>query len=143
MKKKIKGTVYNTETAQELGARDNGVPSTDPSFCVSKLYRTRYGDHFLDIACGPDSEFARINHCDDWIQLIVPMTINEAQAWADYNLSNDPHTIRQFFGGRSRYSYTWVTYELPAECALNIKCMAAAQGMTEAELIAWLVCPRC
>lgn len=58
MKKVINGKVYNTETAEEVHAWDNGLGYSDFRNCSETLYVTKKGNFFLEGEGGPMTRWA-------------------------------------------------------------------------------------
>ena len=88
MKKIIKGKVYDTSTAREVGSVDNGNTDTD-EYVRETLYRKRTGEYFLHGSGGSRSRYARING-DDWMrgEYIIPMRFETAKGWAKKHMTN-------------------------------------------------------
>ena len=133
MIKQFNGERYDTDIAELLAAIDNGLPSTDPRFESDDLYHTKRGTFFLHLTHGPESDAAYANQRYFWNEVIVPLTINEAQAWAKQHLKQE--AISQIFGGNPGSSMTQMEIEIPAATAYKMKCKAAAKSMTVSELI--------
>lgn len=59
MKKVIDGKIYNTETATQIAAWDNGVYGNDFRACEETLYVTKKGAYFVHGEGGAMSRWAR------------------------------------------------------------------------------------
>lgn len=59
MKKIIRGLMYNTETAKEMGWWSNGYSCNDFSYEEEHLYKKRTGEFFIYGWGGPKSKYAR------------------------------------------------------------------------------------
>jgi len=92
MKKVIEGALYNTETAKEIGAWDNGLYGRDFGRCSETLYRTKSGKYFLHGDGGPMSKYAvRHGNSTSGSEEIRPYTPAEAAEWAEEHLTADEY----------------------------------------------------
>lgn len=87
MKKTIRGTRYDTETAREIASAQGGKPGTLEAWSAC-LYRTRGGRYFLAGKGGPMTRFGQAAGRNKWWPPhgtgcgdLIPMTEDEAQAW--------------------------------------------------------------
>ena len=92
MVKIINGKKYSTQTAKELGYNCHGSPS-DFSYYREALYLKRTGEFFLHGQGNAASKYSvsvgNNSRCGG--AEIVPMTIDEAKAWAESNLSAEEY----------------------------------------------------
>ena len=92
MKKVIAGKVYNTQTAECVGEMSWGSTRgfTD---CNEELYRKRTGEFFLHGYGGGMSKYAKSvgQNSWGWGEAIIPMTLEEAKAWAEEHLDGDEY----------------------------------------------------
>lgn len=58
MKRVINGKMYNTDTAEEVAAWDNGIYGRDFRTCEKRLFLTKKGQYFVAGSGGPMSEYA-------------------------------------------------------------------------------------
>ena len=93
MKKIINGKRYNTETAEKLGYRHNGLSCRDFGNLEETLYRTKKGNFFLygegggfTWAASCHGDGSRSSGCG-----IKPLTINEAKAWVERYMDVDEY----------------------------------------------------
>lgn len=93
MKKIINGKMYNTDTAQELGFNSNSGDWRDFSHYCETLYRKRTGEFFLCGEGGPMTKYAVSVGQNQWSggSRIMPMSWDEARAWAEENLASDEY----------------------------------------------------
>ena len=93
MKKIIDGKVYDTETAERLGAWDNGKYTSDIYYEEELLYRKRTGEFFLCGSGGANSKYAVSRGSNSWIgsSKIIPLDYESAQKWAEERLSVDQY----------------------------------------------------
>jgi hypothetical protein len=83
MKKVIDGKVYNEDTAELIGYRNDGAPS-DARYVEEALYRTKKGAFFLSGSGGPFSVYGkRVESMWACGEDIVALTEDEARAWLE------------------------------------------------------------
>ena len=92
MKKIIKGKMYDTETAAEIGSWWNGLSTRDFNHVRETLYRKKTGEYFLHGEGGPMTSY-RERWGDMWGdgESIVPMTEAEARNWAERRLTAEEY----------------------------------------------------
>ena len=92
MKKVIEGSLYNTETAKELGSYRYSN-NTDFAYFKETLYLTKAGKYFLHGVGGAMSKYATScgnnNYSGD--SRIEPMDYQSAQEWAERKLDGDEY----------------------------------------------------
>jgi hypothetical protein len=95
MKAIINRKLYNTETAEELGNRTNGCSSSDFNYVCETLYRKHNGEFFLLGNGGARSKYSRTCEDGSWMggTTIIPLTLNEAQKWAEEYLDADDYML--------------------------------------------------
>ena len=130
MKKIINAKVYNTETANRVGAWDNGYYTNDFRFCSEDLYQKKTGEFFLHGEGGALSTYA--SHDGDMTgygECIIPMTYDEAAQWAERHLTGEQY--EQIFGEVSEDDTTVKTMISTTAAEIEIiKRNAAKAGMT-------------
>ena len=99
MKKIIKGSLYNTDTAKFLGCIEPaGQNTNDLNFFRETLYRTKSGKYFLHGEGHGKSKYAGpCGNNGGWSEQIIPLTFNMARQWAKDNLTDDEY-IEAFVG---------------------------------------------
>lgn len=113
MNKKIAGSVYNTETAKEIGFKAARVPQSDFSYWEETLYRTKAGKYFLHGEGGPMTRYADVRGQESgWGEQIIPLSPESAQKWAEEHL--DAHQVIAAFGAHAEID-TAVSVFLPPE----------------------------
>ena len=140
MKKIINGKMYNTETAQELGSNSNSGDWRDFSHYCETLYRKRTGEFFLHGEGGPMTKYAESVGQNQWSggSRIMPMSWDEAQAWAEENLSTDEY--ESIFGEVTEDdSRENVTLSLSVATAERARRAAAQAGITLSAYIEGLI----
>lgn len=93
MKKIINGRVYDTEKAKELGTYANYGSWRDFSHLEETLFRKKTGEYFLFGEGGPATKYAEAEGQNSWTggRRIMPMTYDEARAWAEEHLTADEY----------------------------------------------------
>lgn len=92
MKKVIKGRVYCTETAKELGYWYNTASMNDLAWASETLYKTKSGQYFLHCEGGPLSRYAsHFGNDSGYGEKIEVMTIDQAKTWAEERLDGDEY----------------------------------------------------
>ena len=84
VRKIIDGRAYDTDTATEVGSRDNGLEWADLAHECETLYRKRTGEYFVHGEGGPRTRYAR--RCEGgWSggEAITPVSYDEARGWAE------------------------------------------------------------
>lgn len=131
MKKIINGKMYNTDTARELGSYSNSGDWRDFSHHCETLYRKRTGEFFLFGEGGPMTKYAESVGQNQWSggSRIMPMSWDDAQAWAEENLSTDEY--ESIFGEVTEDdSRENVTLSLSVATAERARRAAAQAGIT-------------
>ena len=93
MKKIIEGRKYDTETATEIHEWSDKAPS-DFDYIEETLYCKRTGEYFLYGYGGPMTRYAErekygSGYC--YGSTIIPMTYEEARAWAEGHMDADEY----------------------------------------------------
>lgn len=136
MKKIINGKMYDTETAKELGSWSNGGGWNDFHHTEETLYRKKTGEFFLFGEGGPMTRYAVSEGQNFWTggSRIMPMTYQEAQKWAEENLTADEY--EEIFGEVAEDdSRVTVAYSLSRTAAETIKRKAAEAGISASAYI--------
>lgn len=140
MKKIINGKVYDTETAKQLGAWDNGLGGNDFGAVEETLYRKKTGEYFLYGWGGAGTRYAQPAGTNFWRsgERIMPLSFAEAKAWAEEKLSGEKY--EQIFGEVTEDgSRVQVCYSLAASTVETIRRRAEELGITASEYIDKLV----
>lgn len=136
MKKIINGKRYDTETAEEMGWWNNSYPRNDFNFCEEILFKKRTGEFFLYGSGGAMSPYnSRSGNSWGWGEAIRPLTVEQAQKWAEEKLEADEY--ENIFGEVAEDdTRKIVTYSLPVSVIEKIRAEAEEKGMSMSELIA-------
>lgn len=99
MKKIIKGSLYNTDTAKFLGCIEPaGYNTNDFNYFCETLYRTKSGKYFLHGEGHGNSKYGEWNgNTGGWGEQIYPLSPDMARQWAKDNLT-DSEYIEAFVG---------------------------------------------
>ena len=140
MKKVINGKVYDTGTAKELAFYSNAGDWRDFSHFVERLYRKKTGEYFLHGEGGPMTRYAEATGQNSWSsgERIMPMTYQEAAAWAEEHLDGDEY--EEIFGkiveDETRKS---VTFSLSVTAIETLRRMSDKNGQTVSETLERLI----
>ena len=93
MKKIINNKLYNTDTAKEITAYDNGYSGRDFKAVHEILFKKKTGEYFIYGWGGPMSKYAKSVGCNSWSgsEDITPLTVDEAKAWMEAYASADDY----------------------------------------------------
>ena len=93
MKKIINGKVYDTNSANNVGGWANNRSVTDFDYCSETLYRKRTGEFFLYGEGGAMSKYSVSRGNNSWSggEMIIPLSYEAAQKWAEKHLSGDDY----------------------------------------------------
>ncbi len=131
MKKIINKKLYDTDTAKEVGAWDNGHYPNDFEYCAEWLHRKRTGEYFLFGKGGPMSQYSeRVGN--SWTSgcQITPLTYEEARQWAEDHLDVDEYAEAFGMPDEGDESKTVMTITLPAAKAAAIRQAAEKAGLS-------------
>lgn len=139
MKKVINKKLYNTETAERVGSWYNGHYTNDFAYCSEDLYRTKSGNFFLHGEGGPMSIYAQSSgNSTGWGERIVPLTYDEAQAWAEKHLDGDDY-INIFGEPEEGDDKSALNVRISNVAYTKLKQTAAKQGITLAQAVENLI----
>lgn len=137
MKKIIKGKLYSTETAREIGNACHGERSTDIDYTEETLYCKKTGEYFLHGVGGAATkygEWAETNHRTGG-ERILPLTMEEAKEWAERELGADAYEA-EFGPVEEDGSRVMMTISVSAAEADRIRKTAQAEGVSISAAIA-------
>lgn len=102
MKKIIGGHVYDTDTAKCVGTYENMSDSNDLDYFREQLFCKRNGEFFLYGSGNARSQYGHQYSQNSWEggALISPLSLIEAQKWAEENLSGDEY--KKIFGAAQK-----------------------------------------
>ena len=128
MKKIIRGKVYDTDTAVQIGRKDYDY-SSDLTYCYDELFRKKTGEYFLRCEGGAASKYARRtpdNHMGP-DEFIKPISYAAAQEWAEVNLDTDAY-IAEFGDPPEDAEDHAVLLKVPAAIYAELKRTASTTG---------------
>ena len=139
MKKIIKGKVYDTDKATEIGSWESGRPGDlDPFGEV--LYQKRTGEFFIHGKGGPQTKYAVSAGQGNWngSEQIIPLTWENAREWAESHLTAESYesAFGEVVEDESR---TTVTLSLSAGAVETAKRAAAQHGVSLSAYIESLI----
>lgn len=136
MKKIIGGKSYDTSTAREVASTSHGDGPRDFRYYAETLYCKRTGEYFLAGEGGPMSKYAHSAGQNCWSggQKIFPLTLAEAKAWAEEEMSADDYEAE--FGAVTEDETVHLHISLPAAVADRIRTAAKEAGCSVSECIA-------
>ena len=135
MRQIIKNKVYDTSTARKMGTFRDPEDSSDFDYYEVSLYRKKTGEFFLHTRSGPRNEYREITGCSDWAR-IIPLTYDEAKAWAEIALTKERYESI-FFGAVDEYTGTEaLTVQLPTALAIQLKRQTDRSGQLIKEAVA-------
>lgn len=93
MKRIIKGKLYDTETALEIGRYDNGALPDKFDWICETLYCKRTGEFFIHGEGGARTIYASSPRPDTWAsgEAIVPLTYDDAREFAQSKLTTSEY----------------------------------------------------
>ena len=139
MNKIIKGKRYDTETAVQMAEWDNGQYRSF-NFMKEVLYRKRTGEYFIYGEGGPRTRYAELVDNNLWSDgsAIRPVSLEEAQKWAEEHLTADEY--EEIFGTvEESTEKRTVTFSLTEATIEKIARIATEKGITKSEVIEQLL----
>ena len=136
MKKIIRGLMYNTETAKEVGWWNNGYSRNDFSYEEEQLYKKRTGEFFIYGFGGPKSKYARATGLNSWTgdSNIIPISYEEAKQWAEEKLYADEY--ESIFGEVTEDgSRTAQLFSLSTIAVEKLRVMASKEGKSMSSIV--------
>lgn len=134
MKKVINGSMYNTDSAKEMGFDSHGI-SSDLGWWCETLYRTKSGKFFLHGEGGPQTRYASHPTQNTWGygEKILPVSEETAHEWAEEHLDGD--TVERIFGATEEKT-TRISVFLPADLVEKMDALGDEKHSSRAEIIA-------
>ena len=92
MKTIINKRLYDTETATLIGRYNNGYDFGDFNYIREELYRKKNGEYFIYGRGGARTKYSESDgDCMSSGSRIIPLTIEEAEKWAEAHMSADDY----------------------------------------------------
>lgn len=136
MKKIIKGRMYDTTTAKELGWWENIQDVRNFSHFSETLYRKRTGEFFLYGKGGPSTKYSQRVDQNCWSggEDIIPVSAENARSWAEEHLDADDY--EKIFGPVSEDEEDiLITFKASAAQDRKLADVAAERGTSKSELL--------
>lgn len=97
MEQRIKGRRYNTKSARRIASWTNNLPTSDFRVVEETLFQKRTSEYFLYGKGGPQSSYGEVKEDGSigYGSEIIPLTFEQARAWAQEKLSSEEY--RQSF----------------------------------------------
>ena len=140
MKRIIKGKVYDTATAKELGWWENIQDVRNFSHFSETLYRKRTGEFFLYGKGGPSTKYSQRVDQNCWSggEDIIPISVDNAQAWVEDHL--DAEDYEKIFGTVDEDAEDiLLTFKAPASLDKKLTDKATVLGISKSELLRQLI----
>ena len=140
MKKIISGRIYDTDPATNLGSWWASSDVQDRQHVEETLYRKRTGEHFLHGYGGPMSKYARAEGQNSWSggERIMPMSYDEARAWAEEHLGADEYEAA--FGDVTEDESEYDLHvKLPMPVADKLRRIASQRGKALRDVLVELI----
>ena len=140
MKKIIKGKLYDTETAKELGWYENIADVGNFSHFSETLYRKKTGEFFIHGVGGPSTKYSRRVEQNCWSsgEQIIPLTVKAAQEWAEEHL--DAEEYEKIFGAVGEDEEdVLITFKAPATLDRKLGDKATELGTSKSDLLRSLI----
>ena len=140
MKKVIRGRVYDTSTAQEIGSTYGGGENrADFHFWEETLYRKRTGEYFLYCYGGGLSQYG-VWHGNTGCsgEHIKPLSLDQAKIWAENALDGDDFA-KEFGDPEENGDKTVMTVSITKGAVDLVKREAQKRDMSMSGLIEELI----
>jgi hypothetical protein len=137
VRKIINNRVYDTEKAHEVGDWDNGAYTTDFGYVSETLYRKRTGEYFLHGEGGARTQYAVAEGQNSWSggSRIMPMSYDDARAWAEDRLSADDYEAEFGTPDEDDGDTAHLSLSIPSWAYKAIKSESARRGCPMGDLI--------
>ena len=139
MKKVIRGRLYDTEKAAEIGY-DSYSNRGDFGYWCETLYRKRTGEFFLYGEGGPRSKYAVCIGQNQWSggEKIIPLTYDEAKDWTEKHLDTDTY-MKYFEVSDNVADKETVAVRLSAAAIDKLKILASKKDTTSSDIIEQMI----
>lgn len=140
MKKIINGKRYDTDTANEIGYAEAKCLPTDLDWWQETLYRKNTGEFFLFGEGNARTRYAKESGINNWRpgSRIMPLSVDEAKAWAESHLSGDEY--EKIFGEiEESTERKTVSFSLSESVVEQITRLAAENQISKSDVIEMLI----
>ena len=140
MTKVIRGRVYDTSTAQEIGSTyGGGEDRADFHFWEETLYRKRTGEYFLYCFGGGLSKYGVWHgNTGGSGEHIKPLSYENAKSWAEKALDGDKY-VAEFGDPEENGDRTVLTFSITEGAANLLKRAAQKRDMSASALVEELI----
>ena len=138
MKKVIKNSVYDTDTAERIGEWDSGLRPSDFNYLEESLYRTKSGKYFLHGSGGANTRYG-VWHGNSGSggEKIMPMSYDEAREWAEEHMDGDSYIAA--FGDPEDGEKFPMTISMTTTARRKLELIRAETGETLSAIIERLI----
>ena len=136
MKRIIRGKLYDTDKAKEVGSWQNMQDVRNLHHFTESLFQKRTGEFFLHGQGGPMTQYAEAIGQNSWKggERIMPMSYEEARAWAEEHLDADKYG--EVFGLPAEDAGDVALHvKIPADLDARVRALASARGLSLAALV--------
>lgn len=139
MKKIIRGRLYDTDTAKEVGSWEAKVSRNDFHWYEETLYRKKTGEFFLAGNGGPASKYAERSY-GSYIggSDIEPLTYQEAREWAEKHMDADDY-VKWFELSDDTDTKSTITLRLSQASIDKLRMAASSKDSTASEIVEDLI----
>lgn len=136
MKKIINGRLYDTDTAREIAWDTNMDDVGNFRWYKETLYRKKTGEYFLHGVGNGLSKYGEAVEQNAWTrgEKIVPLTLEEATAWAEAHMDADDYE-EEFGAVAEDDSKELVSYTIKASNAERLRRTSRATGRTISQVL--------
>ena len=140
MKKVIRGRLYDTETAKEIGSTAGGAESSrDFHYWEETLYKKRTGEYFLCCFGGAMSKYGVWHgNTGEPGTAIKPLAYDDAKTWAEKALDGD-EWVAEFGEPEENGDRTTLNISVTVGAADIVKRSAQKAGKSVSEMIETLI----
>lgn len=136
MKKIIRGRLYDTDTAKEVGSWENeAVARNDFNWFEETLYRKKTGEFFLAGSGGPASKYAERSY-GTWIggSSIEPISYEDAREWAEKHMEADDY-VKWFEVSDDTDTKSTITLRLSQASIDKLRIVASSKDVIASDIV--------
>lgn len=139
MKKIIRGRLYDTDTAKEVGSWEAEVSRSDFEWYEETLYRKKTGEFFLAGNGGPASKYAERSY-GNWIggSIIEPLSYEDAREWAEKHMEADDY-VKWFELSDDTDTKSTITLRLSQASIDKLRMAASSKDVIASDIVEDLI----
>lgn len=139
MKKIIRGRLYDTETAKEVGSWEAEVSRSGFNWYEETLYRKKTGEFFLSGNGGPASKYAERSY-GSWIggSSIEPLSYEDAREWAEKHMEADDY-VKWFALSDDTDTKSTITLRLSQASIDKLRMAASSKDVIASDIVEDLI----